>query len=231
MTIALKDNVALVTGASHGIGRAIAEELSRAGAIVGLLARNRVALEQVGRGLAGASFIVPCDLDNDDEIKRVPELIECNVDILIHSAGVYSQGPFSQSSIEDLDRQYRVNLRAPYLLTLTLLDQVQQIVFINSTQGVGTRPHVAAYAASKHGLKALADCLRQELAPKVRVISVYPGKVATPMQQQRHQLEAKPYHPEKLIQPADVATAVLNALALPRTADITDLHIRPGLSS
>jgi short-subunit dehydrogenase len=227
----LKDKVALVTGASQGIGRAIAEELSRAGAVVGLLARNRHPLENVAQALAGDSFIVPCNLESDVEISRLPKSLGRRIDILIHSAGVYSQGPFSQSSIEDLDRQYHVNLRAPYLLTLTLLHQLQQIVFINSTQGVSTRPHVAAYAASKHGLKALADCLRQELAPKVRVISVYPGKVATPMQQRRHQLEAKPYHPEKLIQPADVAAAVVNALALPRTADITDLHLRPGLSA
>jgi NADP-dependent 3-hydroxy acid dehydrogenase YdfG len=103
-----------------------------------------------------------------------------------------------------------------------------QVVFINSTTGVNARPTVTQYAAVKHGLKGLADSLRPEVAAAgVRVISLYPGQTATPMQERRHALEGKTYCPEKLIQPADVAGALVTAVAMPRNAVVTDLHIRP----
>jgi NADP-dependent 3-hydroxy acid dehydrogenase YdfG len=94
------------------------------------------------------------------------------------------------------------------------------------------RAHVGAYAATKHALKALADALRQEVnADGVRVISVYPGRTATPLQEVLHAQEGKPYFPERLLQPRDVAAAVLHALGMDRTAEVTDIRVRPMLSS
>jgi NADP-dependent 3-hydroxy acid dehydrogenase YdfG len=87
---------------------------------------------------------------------------------------------------------------------------------------------VAQYSATKHALKAIADSLREEVnAEGVRVVSVYPGRTATPMQAEVHELEGKPYKPERLMQPADVAEVVLTALTLPRTTEVTDLMVRP----
>jgi NADP-dependent 3-hydroxy acid dehydrogenase YdfG len=84
------------------------------------------------------------------------------------------------------------------------------------------------YAASKHALRALADGLRDEVNKKgVRVITVFPGRTATPMQEAVHRYEGRPYDAERFLQPEDVAAAAVNALALPRTAEVTDLHIRP----
>jgi short-subunit dehydrogenase len=135
--------------------------------------------------------------------------------------------------VEVLDGQYRVNVRAPYLITQALLPKLKasrgQIVFINSTAGLTARAQVSQYAASKHALKALADSLRDEVnADGVSVLSVYPGRTASPMQAAVHQLEGRAYHPEKLMQAEDVAEIILSALALPRTAEVTDIQVRPS---
>ncbi|MFE3904657.1 SDR family NAD(P)-dependent oxidoreductase, partial [Streptomyces sp. NPDC059153] len=92
-------------------------------------------------------------------------------------------------------------------------------------------PHAewSAYAASKHGLKALADSLRQEEhANGVRVTSVYPGRTASPMQAKVHQQEGKEYDPSRWIDPESVATTILMAVDLPRDAEVNDLTVRPG---
>jgi NADP-dependent 3-hydroxy acid dehydrogenase YdfG len=87
---------------------------------------------------------------------------------------------------------------------------------------------VSQYAATKHALKAIADSLRAEVNTYgVRVLSIYPGRTATPMQAAVYKMEGKTYEPEKLMQPKDVAEVVMDALSLPRTAEVTDIHIRP----
>jgi NADP-dependent 3-hydroxy acid dehydrogenase YdfG len=105
-------------------------------------------------------------------------------------------------------------------------------VFINSSAGLGAKAGVGQYAASKHALKAIADSLRAEVnALGLRVLSVFPGRTASPMQAAVHALEGKAYHPESLLQPQDVAAVVLNALSLPRSAEVTDISIRPLVKS
>jgi NAD(P)-dependent dehydrogenase (short-subunit alcohol dehydrogenase family) len=238
---ALNDQIALITGAAGGIGRAIAADLARAGVRVGLLGRTREALEAVAhdinRDIGGQSFILPCDLADDSQVRALPHKVTREagpIDLLIHSAAVYFQESLETAPVEEFDLQYRINLRAPYLLTQLFLPQLKhrpgQVVFINSSTGVNARPTVTQYAAVKHGLRGLADAFRMEIAPAgVRVISIYPGQTATPMQERRYAIEGKPYHPEKLIQPEDVASAVLTAVAMPRTAVVTDLHVRPAV--
>ncbi len=134
--------------------------------------------------------------------------------------------------IENLDSQYRINVRAPYALTKALLPMLRarrgQVVFINSSRGVIAGAGVGQYAATKHALKAIADSLREEVnADGIRVLSVFLGRTATPMQATIHKLEGKVFQPEKLLQPEDVASVVINALSLPRTAEVTDINIRP----
>jgi NADP-dependent 3-hydroxy acid dehydrogenase YdfG len=123
-------------------------------------------------------------------------------------------------------------VRAPYLLTQSLLPLLRsrrgQIVFINSSAGHVARGNVGQYAATKHALRALADSLREEVnADGIRVLSVYPGRTATPMQAKLHAVEQKEYRPDDLLQPQDVAAVVANALSLPRSAEVTDIHVRP----
>jgi short-subunit dehydrogenase len=154
------------------------------------------------------------------------------VDILIQNAGIHSAGAVEQASLEGLDALFLTNVRAPYALTQAVLPMLKarrgQIVFINSSSGLLAKPLTAQYDATKHALKAIADALRGEVNPDgVRVLSVYLGRTATEMQARIHKMENKPYRPELLLQPEDVASVIMNALSLPRTAEVTDIHIRP----
>lgn len=234
---ALTNKIAIVTGASSGIGRAIALRLAAEGAVLCLVGRKLAALEDTK---AMAQKIAPevttycADLTKDDELGQLTEYIQAGgqVDVLVHSAGVFTMGKMEDSVIADLDLQYRVNVRAPYLLTQALLPMLLasrgQIAFINSTAGLNARANVGQYAASKFALKAIADSLRAEVnTAGVRVLSVFPGRTASPMQAAIYQMEGKAYQPDDLLQPEDVAAAVVNALSLPRTAEITDINIRP----
>jgi NADP-dependent 3-hydroxy acid dehydrogenase YdfG len=107
-----------------------------------------------------------------------------------------------------------------------------QIVFVNSSVvQQDTLAHVIAYSASKHALKAVADGIRNAVnGYGIRVLSVYPGRTATPMQEQRLRFERRAYHGEQLLQPEDVADAIVAALELPRTAELTELFVRPSRS-
>jgi NADP-dependent 3-hydroxy acid dehydrogenase YdfG len=90
------------------------------------------------------------------------------------------------------------------------------------------RADISQYAATKHGLKAIADSLRDEINGQgVRVLSVYPGRTATPGQERIHMEEGKAYVPKRLLQPTDVARVVIDALKADRTAEVTDIRIRP----
>ncbi len=225
----MKGQTALITGASGGIGSAIARSLAEEGVRLFLVGRN---LEKLT--VAGEAF--QADLTDDAQLRataaKVREVFG-GVDLLIHSIGLFRAGPIETLPVEDLDAQYRVNLRVPYLLTQELLpsliERQGQVVFINS--GAGSHPargSWGAYSATKHALRALADSLRDEVNRKgVRVLTVFPGRTATPMQEEVHRFEGRPYDPSRFLQPEDVAASVLQALRLPRTAELTDLHIRP----
>jgi NADP-dependent 3-hydroxy acid dehydrogenase YdfG len=235
----LQDRTCVVTGASSGIGRAIAVALASAGATVCAVARRKDELKVTANRSNGAGQFVlyEADLVGDNELERLSEALlarEGGVDVLVHSAGTISIGDLETASVRDLDRQYAANVRVPFSLTQALLPSLRanrgQIVFINSTVGLAARAKVAQYAATKHALKAIADSLREEINPHgVRVVSVYPGRTATPLQAKIHAIEGKPYAPERLMQPEDVASVVLNALTLPRSTEVTDLMVRPML--
>ena len=107
-----------------------------------------------------------------------------------------------------------------------------QIVFINSSAGLNAAATNGQYAATKFALKAIADSFRHALnVDGMRVLSIYPGRTASPMQAAIYKSEGRRYHPERLMQPDDVAKIVLNALTLPRSAEITDINVRPLIKS
>ena len=221
-----------------GSARLLRLALADQGTSLCLVGRKLETLEEVAqnaRSMTQFAKSYQVDLMLDKEIMEFADRLKQDfghVDILIHSAGVISQGRLEDAPAEDFDWQYKINVRAPYVLTQALLPIMRscqgQIVFINSSAGLNARANVGQYAATKHALKALADSLREEVnADGLRVLSVFLGRTATPMQAAVHKMEGREYHPDHLMQPEDVASVVINALSLPRSAEVTDISMRP----
>src|SRR5262249_3218443 len=150
--------------------------------------------------------------------------------------GTISYGALEHASLADFDLQYRSNVRALYALAQILLPLLRkqrgQIVFINSSAGLRPRATLGQYAATPHWLREIADSLREEVnAEGIRVLSVYPGRTATPRMAALYAKEGRPYQPELLMQPEDIASMVCQALCLPRTAEVTDISMRPMIKS
>lgn len=242
----------MITGATGGIGASIAESLAARGhelILVGSSAdRLAKTVTDLGSGAAAKTQTFdPNDPASAARTSRVrtlvldlsePPRIEAalaeaglpdRLDGVVHSAGVVELGRVADLEADEWIDQLMVNLVAPAELTRLLLPALRaargQVVFVNSGSGLNANPGWAAYAASKHGLRALADSLRAE-EPELRVISVYPGRTATEMQRKVRAQENAGYEAESYIQPGTVARLVLDAMETPRDAVVTDLVIR-----
>jgi NADP-dependent 3-hydroxy acid dehydrogenase YdfG len=235
----LKENIALITGASSGVGRAIALELAALGALVLLVARDPQKLKDVADAISaagGKARTFAADLTDDKALAGLSAQVRkdfTRLDFLVHSAGVFKMGAIASAPLEDLDALMRCNVRAPFALTQSLLPLLissrGSVAFINSTAGETTHANVGQYAASKFALKALADTLRLEVnAQGVRVLSVMLGRTATPMQEEVCRLEGSTYDATRFLQPRDVAQAVVNSLTLSPGAEVTNLFLRPA---
>ncbi|MFF1488445.1 SDR family oxidoreductase [Streptomyces sp. NPDC058319] len=224
----------VITGAGSGIGAALARRLHARGDDLVLHARDAGRAKELAAGFPGARTLVG-DLADPDRLSWAfsHQSLPDRVDSLLHVAGVVDLGPVGELTPRAWHHQLNVNLVAPAELTRHYLPQLRaargHVVFVNSGAGLAAHADWAAYAASKHGLKALADALRQEEHGNgVRVTSVYPGRTASPMQVKVHRQEGREYDPARWIDPESVATSVLTALDLPRDAEVTDLTVRPG---
>ncbi|WP_329063097.1 SDR family oxidoreductase [Streptomyces sp. NBC_01429] len=224
----------LITGAGSGIGAAVARRLHERGDDLLLFARDAARAKELVAGFPGARTLVG-DLSNPDRLSwaLAQQSMPDRLDSLLHIAGVVDLGTVGELTPKAWHSQLAVNLVAPAELTRLLLPQLRvahgQVIFVNSGAGLSAHAEWSAYAASKHGLKALADALREEERPNgLRVTSVYPGRTASPMQAKVHQQEGKEYDPSRWIDPESVATTILAALDLPRDARIDDVTVRPG---
>ena len=219
----------LVTGAGSGIGAVLTQRLLERGDEVLVLARSAERAEELAADLPGASVQV-ADLAFPESVASLP--LPGSLDSVVHAAGVVDLGRVADLSVEAWVTQLTVNLVAPAALTRVALPALRAargtVVFVNSGAGLVAHPQWAAYAASKHGLRALADALRGEESENgVRVTTVYPGRTATPMQEKVHAQEGKDYDPGAWIRPDTVADAILGVLDLPGDASLTDVSIKP----
>ncbi|MFD8707019.1 SDR family oxidoreductase [Kitasatospora sp. NPDC059648] len=224
----------LITGAGSGIGAVLTEKLAGRGDELWLLARDARRAAELRDRFPGANTLVG-DLADPGKLSWAfgHQTLPVTLDSLLHVAGVVELGPVGDLPLKAWQDTLNVNLLAPAELTRLLLPSLRQskghVVFVNSGAGLAAHADWSAYAASKHGLKALADSLRhEEHANGVRVTSVYPGRTATAMQAKVHQQEGKEYEADRWIEPESVAKAVLAALDASRDAEITDLTVRPG---
>jgi short-subunit dehydrogenase len=236
--INLANQIAVVTGASSGIGRAIAMDLAEKKVNLCLVGRNIDKLRKQKEKLIKNSpkvAICKADFTVERDINSVAAFIDRKfgtLDILIHCAGVLIMGAVGNAALDSLKLHLKVNYIAPYLITQSLLPCLKktqgQIVFINTSAIHRAIPDLGQYSSSKFALKGLADTLREEVnSYGVRVLSIYPGKTATSMQKKIYDEKGKSYQPERLLQPESIADVVVHTLMLPRTAEVTEVFIRP----
>jgi short-subunit dehydrogenase len=230
--------VAVITGGGTGVGAAVALALAEESTSIYLIGRRREALEAVAAKVQTLGVEATCysaDLASESGQLGLTRRLTSElpyIDVLVQNAAMCVPDSVDRACLEDLDRHYQTNVRAPYVLTKALLPMLKarrgQVVFVNSSSGISAKPMFSQYDLTKHALKALADSLRAEVNPDgIRVLSVYLGRTATDMQARLRRASDTPYRPELLLQPLDVALVIRNALNLPRTAEVTDVHIRP----
>lgn len=221
--------VTLITGATGGIGVALARALADTHTLI-LQGRDGERLAALAAEVGGTSLVL--DLTRPDTFAAALADLG-RVTNVVHNAGVADLGAVAEQGHAAWTRTMAVNVVAPAELTRLLLPRVRAergtVVFINSGAGLRANPGWASYAASKFALKALADALRDEEAPHgVRVSTVYPGRTATPMQQQVRAQEGGAYDPAAYLTPETVAATVRFVLDAPRDATLPDVSVRPG---
>jgi NADP-dependent 3-hydroxy acid dehydrogenase YdfG len=231
-----RSKIAIVTGATSGIGAAIARVLSASGIGVFLIGRD-------ARRLAGAARRIPrrylagTAVANLAAVSDVKQLLAGiarrfrRVDVLVHAAGEYSWTEPGDVGTDAFDALFAVNVRAPYLLTqgtLPLLARAKgQVIFINSSILRSSARGAAAFKATQHAVQGFTDSLRQDLNRHgIRVTSLYPGRTATSRMRRIYAHEGRQYQPGILLSPQAVAQVVLAVTQVSKSAEITDIHLR-----
>ncbi len=226
-TSPLADRVALVTGASSGVGRAITVALAATGARIVAVGRDRGRLDEtIARAEPAAARLeaVACDLTDDDAVGALVERSTARrgvLDVLVHCAGSIEFGMVEDVPADRLDALVRTNVRAPYVLTRAALPLLRasrgHVVFVNSSAAVRPTAGVAAYGMTKHALRGFANALRDEVNPAgIRVTTVFAGRTRTPMQESVYRWEGRGELRDGLIEPDDIAAIVVALLDLPR---------------
>jgi NAD(P)-dependent dehydrogenase (short-subunit alcohol dehydrogenase family) len=232
---ALEGRTALVTGASRGIGLAIARRLAAAGARVAMAARSEDELSRVAEEVGGIA--VPADVSSSEAVARLVERTEERLgrapDILVSSAGAFTLAPLVETSAEEFDRQLEVNLRGPFLVARAFLPAMLamgsgHIVNLGSIAGRIPLAGNAAYGAAKFGLRGLHEILAVELqGTGVRATLVEPAATDTPLwdpldPDRRDDLPSR----GQMLRAEDVARAVVFAVGQPPGVEISLLSIR-----
>ncbi len=222
----------LVTGASRGIGLAVAHRFASLGASIGLVATDAERLASVAAGLPTRTCTVAADLTDPDECRRAVDEVQAAlgpVDVLVTCAGVLTRDFAEDVSAEDFEREYRLNAGSALWLAQRVLGPMRSrgrgaIVFLASELGIVGAPSYASYCASKWALLGLADVLRHELVGSgVQVCSVCPGDVRT--EQLAAEIDWGPTGGSSYaaaLDPDDVARAIVRAAEGTRPLIVVD---------
>ena len=217
---------AMITGASRGLGSAITAALAPTHTLF-LAGRPSSRLDALAEEFGATTW--PIDLADTDALPAVVEPI-VELDVLIHNAGVAYPGRVAESSVEEWQTTMQVNVIGAVALTLPLLPALRSagghVVFINSGAGINASPGLASYTSSKFALRGFADSLRDD-EPSLRVTSVFPGRIATVMQEGLIAYEGREYTPEQFLSPETVAKLTAAAVNAPRDAHIQEVIVRP----
>jgi short-subunit dehydrogenase len=218
--------VTVITGATGGIGSALA--LALTGHELILTGRNPEKLEALCSSIPNSKPLI-LELQKP---KTFTAALECfpRIDNLIHNAGVGELGTVEDTSLDVWREILDVNLLACVELTRVCLNRLRetrgQVLFVNSGAGLIANAGWGAYAASKFALRAFADALTAEETPNgIRVMTVYPGRTATKMQEKVRSQENSAYEPEKYIRPETLAGTIKMMLETPRDSILTQVVV------
>lgn len=229
--------IALVTGATLGIGRATAFALGRAGYRVGVCARTAPRVDELLRDLRSEGIEAagrPADVSEPADVAAlVAEVAGAlgPVDVLINNAGIARLRPFSDLTLDDWDATMATNLRSLYLVTREVLPGMRArrsgfIVNVASLAGKNAFAGGTAYVASKHAVLGFSKTLMLEVRKEgVRVMAICPGSVDTPLMTGQAVLTP---NMDSILKPDDVAQAILHALAMPARALVSEIDLRPA---
>jgi len=244
MTALLQGKVALVTGASSGIGEATALVLARAGARVAIAARRRERLDGVARrivDLRSESLVLEADVAKVPEAESIVEQTMARwgrLDVLVNNAGVMLLSPVDRARVEDWQRMLDLNLLGLMVVTRAALPHMRRqkdghVVNISSTAGRVANPDASVYAATKFGVGAFSEALRREVyRDGIRVTVVEPGAVATELRDHvpdpdtRERIDTWARSMRQL-RSEDVAAAILYAVSQPPHVNVNEILLRP----
>ena len=224
---------AFITGATSGIGRAMAVSLSEAGYDVYAVGRSKVALEELR---AAGRNITPIAVDVTDRTAVEEIVADLNVDVLINNAGMMPPlGNFADIEISDIDATLEVNLSAAIMLTRLVVPRMRDrgsghILFTGSAAAHTAFANIAVYSAAKAAISGFAAALRADLSQfGIRVTEIVAGRVETQLYKDILDPESRAamYAGNVAVQPQDVAQMVVALLALPARADVTRFDIMP----
>ena len=222
-----------ITGATSGIGRAMAVALSDAGYQVLAAGRSEAALKALQAERPGITPIA-VDITDRDALEAV--VTDLDIDVLINNAGMMpALGNFAEMKFADIDTTLEVNLSAAIILTRLVVPKMRErqsghIIFTGSSAGHAAAPNVAVYAATKAAIAGFAAALRADLSPSgIRVTEIVPGRVETQLYKEILDAEARAamYAGNVAVQPEDVAKVVVTLLGLPASANVTRFDIMP----
>jgi NADP-dependent 3-hydroxy acid dehydrogenase YdfG len=230
--------VAVITGASSGIGAATARALAANGYRLALLARRVERLEQLAAELGRETRAIAADVTDRDAVVAAANRIERDLggaDVLVNNAGVMLLGPFGSAQREEARRMVEVNLLGAMTATEVFLDQLRNgggdLVNISSVAGRTARAGNAAYAATKWGMNGWSEALRQELQPDIRVTVIEPGAVATELTDHITDPSVKQtteqFYAQLAITAEDVAEVIAFAVTRPRRMTLNEILLRP----
>ncbi|MGM7776689.1 SDR family oxidoreductase [Arthrobacter sp. KNU-44] len=231
--------VAVITGASSGIGAATARSLAADGYRVALLARRSDRIQALADELGDAAIAIEADVTDRSSLVAAAERVKAEfggTDVLVNNAGIMLLGPFSSDQQEDYRQMIEVNLIGAITTTEVFLDQLRDgggdLVNISSVAGRTARPGNGVYAATKWGMNGWSESLRQELQPGVRVTVIEPGAVATELpshithEQTRQGAEA--LYSQVTVTAEDIAEVIAFAVSRPRRLTINEILLRPA---
>jgi len=239
MTSSTRNQVAVVTGASSGIGEATARALAACGYRVALLARRLDRITALAAELGNGSIAIAADVTDRDTLHAAADRVRQELgsaSVLVNNAGVMLLGPFGSSQRGDYRQMIEVNLMGAITATEVFLGQLKDdggdIINVSSVAGRTARPGNGVYAATKWGLNGWSESLRQELQPDIRVTLIEPGVVATELPTHITHADTKEgvqkLYDQAEVTADDVAEIIAFVLARPRRLAINEVLLRPA---